>query len=127
MVSPEERLVTPFYLQMMNCNALEHAEPLWADLVRVGQEASLTDVQWQLRRGEWRPMVMGAWFSLGFDADEVGSDLLAAMARSAGAFTAPPLAVACALVLGRDAHEELARYAQRETEGSSRQGWYPPF
>src|SRR5688500_14801135 len=60
----EDRFVAPFYLAMMGTNAIEHAE---ADLLRrvvaVGRDASAGDVVWLLR-GEWRPRVMGAWFSL---------------------------------------------------------------
>jgi len=57
---------------------------------------------------------MGAWLGLKFEADEVGGDLLAAMERCRGSLTAPPLAIACALVLGRGADLTLANYAERD-------------
>lgn len=58
---------------------------------------------------------MGAWFILGFAPDQVGGGLLAALERSRGSLTAPPLAIACALVLGRDAGLALANYVERDT------------
>ena len=71
MSSNEDRFVAPFYLAMMGTNAIEHAD---ADLLRrvvaVGRDASVRDVVWLLR-GEWRPRVMGAWFSLLHDGEAV--------------------------------------------------------
>lgn len=110
----EERLALPFYLKMMGTNAARNAGSLWDDIVDVGRGATLAEVQQLLAPDHWRPVVMGAWFGLKFDADEVGGDLLAAMERSRGSLTAPPLAVACALVLGRDAGLTLANYAERD-------------
>lgn len=109
----EERLALPFYLKMMGTNANRNAEALWDELVSAGGAASLAEVQQLLAPDHWRPVVMGAWFALRFDANEVGSDLLRAMERCQGSLTAPPLAIACALVLGRDAGRTLAGYAER--------------
>ena len=109
----EERLALPFYLKMMGTNANRNAEALWDELVSAGGTASLAEVQQLLAPDHWRPVVMGAWFALQFDANEVGSDLLGAMERCRGSLTAPPLAIACALVLGRDAGQTLASYADR--------------
>jgi hypothetical protein len=110
----EERLALPFYLKMMGTNANRNAEALWDELVSAGGAASLAEVQQLLAPDHWRPVVMGAWFALRFDADEIGSDLVGAMERCRGSLTAPPLAIACALVLGRDAGRTLASYVERD-------------
>ena len=92
-MSPDEdRLVAPFYLDMMGTNAIEYAD---ADLLRsvaaVGRDASVVDVVWLLR-GAWRPRVMGAWFSLLHDSDAVTRAVLQSLETSVGSLTAPPLA-----------------------------------
>src|SRR3954471_20134945 len=96
----EERLVLPFYLKMMRENAIEGASELWGSLVIAGREAELDEVQRLLRLGAWRPVVMGAWFSLRFTADQVGQDLLGAIDRCFGSLAAPPLAVVAGELVG---------------------------
>ena len=106
----EHRLVRPFYLDMMGMNAIERAD---ADLLRrvvaVGQDTSVADVVWLLR-GEWRPRVMGAWFSLLHESDAVTRAVLQSLQTSAGSLTAPPLAVAAVLLAEHEAQGALAAY-----------------
>lgn len=64
----EERLALPFYLKMMGTNAAHNAESLWDDLVDVGRGATLAEVQQLLAPDHWRPVVMGAWLGLKFEA-----------------------------------------------------------
>lgn len=111
--SVEQRLVTPFYLAMVGLNATEHAGDRWDDLVRVGRTATVTDVKQLLAAGAWRPVVMGAWLSVAFSPKDLGPDLLLAVTRCQGSFTAPPLSVAAYLVLGADAGTALTNYVFR--------------
>lgn len=124
----EERAVLPFYLKMMGLNAI------WTDpvaamddeartrLIHIGRSIDLLDVKWLLNVGAWRPVVMGAWFSLRFSATEIGTDLRHAMRASAGSLTAPPLATACVLVVGTTSLPDLEHYVQNDPgqDGSAR-------
>lgn len=110
----EKRLVEPFYLGMMGLNALRNADECWAGLVRAGRNTNLAEVQTLLAPDHWRPVVMGAWFSLRFNAAQVGDDLIGALSRCRGTLTAPPLAVAASLVLGRDSGPPLIEYIERD-------------
>lgn len=110
----EQRLVVPFYLDMMGTNSARNADPLWDELVRAGREASVVDVKRLLAPDSWRPVVMGAWFSLQLDRDQIGADLESAIAICRGTLTAPPLAVAAATVIGRDAAPILTEYIERD-------------
>ena len=117
-MDPEERLVQPFYLKMMGLNALENANELWGDLLRAGDSASLAEVTALLGQGHWRAVVMGAWFSLKFDRELIGDDLKRAVNMCLGSLTAPPLAVAAAVVIGSDAAATLIDYVNRGPRGS---------
>jgi hypothetical protein len=113
--SDEDRLVKPFYLDMMGINAIQYAD---ADVLRnvlaVGREASAADVVWLLR-SEWRPRVMGAWFSLLHDDEAVTRAVLRSLETSAGSLTAPPLAVAAVLLANHGAAKgALADYLVRD-------------
>ena len=92
-MSPDEdRLVAPFYLDMMGTNAIEYADAeLLRSVAALGRDASVVDVVWLLR-GAWRPRVMGAWFSLLHDSDAVTRAVLQSLETSVGSLTAPPLA-----------------------------------
>jgi hypothetical protein len=112
----EERLTLPFYLKMMGLNALNNADALWADLIRAGRGASLVEVQQLLAPDHWRPVVMGSWFSLRFEREQIGTNLERAMALCRGTLTAPPLSVAAAAVIGKDAVPMLVDYIQRDLD-----------
>jgi len=114
MTQLEEWAVSPFYLQMMGLNAHDRSPEVWAELVTVGAEVSLDDVTWLLNVGAWRPVVMGAWFSTRFADGEIGPVLRRAMAASQGSLTAPPLAVACAVVAGAGALPEMRSFVESE-------------
>jgi len=106
----ESTFVKPFYLKMMGLNAARWADELWADLTAAGRAVTPSDVSWMLRAGHWRPVVMGAWFSLAVPAETIADDLLSAMAGSRGSLTAPPLAAAATLVIGGDAVAAMTDY-----------------
>ena len=114
MTSLEERAVLPFYLKMMRLNALHHAFDLWPELVTEAKAVTLDDAKWLLGVGAWRPVVMGAWFSVRFPAAEIGQELRRAMTASQGSLTAPPLAVACVVVSGIDAVPEMGQYVEAD-------------
>lgn len=113
----EKRLAHPFYLKMMGLNALRNADVLWNDLTSAGRSVTVADVKQLLAPDHWRPVVMGSWFSLKFGRDQVGSDLLNAIALCRGTLTAPPLSVAAAIVIGADAAPTLIDYVERDLEG----------
>ena len=115
----EERAVAPFYLRMMGANAPGCSRELWEPLVDVGKTLSLDHVQWLLRVGGWRPVVMGAWFSTRFTAAEIGADLQRAMRMSAGSLTALPLAAATAQMFGMDAVPDMMAYIESQTSEKS--------
>lgn len=117
----EERAVVPSYLQMMGLNAVRtdpdmtNGSDLLPELVRVGVELDAYDVKRLLNVGAWRPVVMGAWFSLRFSAAEIGLELRRAMQRSAGSLTARrPLATACVIVTGKESIPDLEHYMRAD-------------
>ena len=112
----EERLAHPFYLKMMGLNALSNADVLWDELTVAGRGATEAEVKQLLAPDHWRPVVMGSWFSLKFGRDQVGEDLLEAIGLCRGTLTAPPLSVAMAIVVGRDAAPALLDYIERDLE-----------
>jgi len=111
-----DRLVTPFYLKMMRTNAVSYGEELERELVAVGLDASTQDVI-SLLRVPWRSTVMGAWFSLLRDDDEVTAEVLRAVSRSHGSLDAPPLVTAATVLAGPDAGPALEDYAARDAAG----------
>ena len=118
----ELTFVKPFYLKMMGLNALGVGEDLWAQLVEIGRAATAPDVGWMLRTGHWRPVVMGAWFSLAVPSEAIVDDLLSAMRESKGSLTAPPLAAAATLVAGRAAVPAMTDYIDFIMEPVRRDG-----
>lgn len=118
----ESRFVKPYYLKMMGLNALHLADHLWATLIETGRGVSAADVRWMLGTGHWRPVVMGAWFSLAVPAERIADDLLIAMTESKGSLTAPPLAVAAALGAGRAAVPAMINFINFNMEPTRRDG-----
>jgi len=116
----ESDVVKPFYLNMMGMNALDLAEDFWARVVAAGRTVTAGEVRWMLRSGHWRPVVMGAWFSLAVARDSITDHLLAAMSESKGSLTAPPLAVAATLVAGSAAVPAMTNYIDFMTAVPSR-------
>lgn len=106
----ESRFVKPFYLKMMGLNALRLTDELRGSLIATGRVVAATDVKWMLQAGNWRPVAMGAWFSLAVPAESVMDDLLTAMSKSKGSLTAPPLAAAATLVAGTAAVPAMVDY-----------------
>lgn len=115
----EGRLVLPFYLDMLESAAINRADERWDELIEAGHGTSLSDVLFLLEFPDnWRPPVMGAWFSLKFGSDEVGEQILSAFERWTMAPTAMPLAIAAATVVGPDAVEALQDFCRRSTTGT---------
>lgn len=103
----EERFVKPFYLSMMRYSVLSRPIPYeW--LHELAGEIGDEDVTWLLR-AEWRPRVMGAWFTAGRE-DRLRDALLHSLATSAGSLTAPPLAAVAVRGLGAAAVPALQTY-----------------
>ena len=96
----ESELVKPFYLKMMGLNGLRTSDETWERLIGACHTITTSEVSWMLRTRLWRPVVMGAWFSLVVPARQIEDDLVASMAQSQGSLTAPPLAGAGTLVAG---------------------------
>ncbi|GAA0917068.1 DUF6000 family protein [Virgisporangium aurantiacum] len=118
----ESTFVKPFYLKMMGLNALRTADDLWADLIAASRTVTVREVRWMLRTGHWRPVVMGAWFSVAVTAEPVRDDLMAAMSQSRGSLTAPPLAAAATLVAGTAAVPAMTSYIEFMTASAFRDG-----
>lgn len=116
----EARLVAPFYLKMMRFNATWVGHEVWDEAVQVGRRATEEDVTWLLTRREWRPNVMGAWFSLARPAPQVVSLVLDSLSHSLGDLTSPPLAVSAAILAGRAAEPILRSASVRSVEESRR-------
>jgi hypothetical protein len=118
----ESTFVKPFYLKMMGLNALRTADDLWVDLVAAGRTVTMREVSWMLRAGQWRPVVMGAWFSVAVAVEQVRDDLTAAMSQSQGSLTAPPLAAAATVVAGKAAVPAMNTYIEFMTASAFRDG-----
>jgi hypothetical protein len=113
----EARLVRPFYLDMMGLNAPGQIDSTLRALMKVGRRVTADDVNELLQSdGGWRPVVMGAWFSLKFTPEAVGPGLMSALRRCEGTLTAPPLAVSAALLLGTAASPALLDCIERDAE-----------
>lgn len=106
----EVDLVKPFYLDMMGLNGLRIMDELWVSMIAAGRTVTVSEVSWMLGTGHWRPVVMGAWFSVAVPAESVRDDLLAAMSQSQGSLTAPPLAAAATVVAGPAAVPAMIAY-----------------
>ena len=109
----KERLVVPFYLQMMRTNAVGDGDELADEIAVLAHEISVGDVL-ELLRSDWRPRVMGAWFAAARDEIEIGDGVLASLDTCYGSLTSPPL-VTAALVHGRPkTREHLNSYVERD-------------
>ena len=106
----ESAFVMPFYLSLMGQNAPSRADDVWTELVDTGRLVMPGDLAALLRPGMWRPVVMGAWFSLALPTEETRELLVAAMGSSAGSLTSYPLATVCSIVVGVDAVEAMSAY-----------------
>ena len=111
-----EQLVKPYYLQMMRLNALQYADDLVGALRLTGRTVSSGEVVELLGRF-WRERVMGAWFSLLCDDDElVLAAVLQALRTSFGSLDAPPLIVAAVVLGGSASAPAIEHYLRRDVE-----------
>ncbi|WP_436532871.1 hypothetical protein [Actinoplanes sp. HUAS TT8] len=106
----ESHFVAPFYLDMMGFNCLGLTAEVEADVISAGRRIASSDVARMLRAGHWRPVIMGAWYSLAVSAESIQHELLRAMAQSRGSLTAPPLAAAATVVAGPAAVPAMVDY-----------------
>jgi hypothetical protein len=121
-LSPVElAFVKPFYLKMMRSKALIVPDDLWDQVVDAGRVVTVADVNFMLRSENWRPVLMGAWFSLA-PVGSIVDDLIAAMSASRGSLTAPPLAAAATLLAGAAAVPAMMNYIDFITDPRRRDG-----
>jgi hypothetical protein len=102
---------------MMNRNAVEYGSDLVDEIAIVGRSITDEDVV-ALLRSDWRPRVMGAWFSPAHDVEAVRSAVLTSLETSGGYLTAPPLAAVAAVLCGNDALESLRIYRAADIAGA---------
>ncbi|MFI5843750.1 hypothetical protein ACIA8K_29015 [Catenuloplanes sp. NPDC051500] len=106
----------------MGLNGLRIDDETWGRLVAASRTVTADDVGSLLRVGAWRPVVMGAWFSLTVPAELIHDDLITATARSQGSLTAPPLAAAATVVAGADVVPAMLAYLDFIMEPTRRDG-----
>jgi hypothetical protein len=86
-----DQLVAPFYLKMMRENARGNGARLLPALVEAGRTTMPQDIV-ALLGDEWRTRVMGAWFAVMHDNEEVTHAVLEAVRSSLRSLDSPPLA-----------------------------------
>ncbi len=121
----ERRFVLPYYLKMMGLNAANPQNAIDpALLAGVHRDARIIDHATVVHflRSEWRPRVMGAWYSVCQGPETIRAELLRSLESSAGSLTAPPLATAAAFVLGGDALPSLKIYISKLIAASDSDG-----
>ncbi|GAA0242888.1 DUF6000 family protein [Cryptosporangium japonicum] len=106
----EADFVKPFYLRMKGLAAVRLPDELRVRVLTAAGLVTVGEVTGMLRAENWRPVVMGAWFSLTVPAESVRATLLEAMSRSRGSLTAPPLAAAATLLGGPAAVPSMVSY-----------------
>ena len=111
----DDRLVRPFYRQMMGASAIAHGRDLLPAIAAAGANAAAPDVIALLRSGGWREEVIGAWLALQYNDESVTGQVLQTLARSRGVLTAPPLATSAVVLAGTNAVTVLGEYHRRDT------------
>jgi hypothetical protein len=113
-----DRLVQPFYLKMMRENDRQNGAKLLPALVKVGRTTTPQDIVALLGDG-WRAKVMGGWFAVMHDDNDVMFAVLEAVRSSLGSLDSPPLATAAVVLAGAQALPALQGYAARDAAN----GW----
>jgi hypothetical protein len=108
-----DQLMAPFYLKMMRGNARRYGSRLLPALVKVGRTTTPQDIL-ALLGDHWRTRVMGAWFAVMHDDQEVTNAVLEAMRSSLGSLDAPPLATAAVILAEAQALPVLQAYAAND-------------
>jgi hypothetical protein len=121
MTDLERRCVLPFYLTMMDLNALSYDIP-FGTLHGVAQGTTDDEIA-ELLASDWRPRVMGAWLASG-RAQRLEAPLLKSLETSAGSLTAPPLATVALHGLGAKAVPSLETYLQLDLEHEWGSAWF---
>jgi len=117
------RFVQPFYLAMMNTNAIvlgpdTYTGDLVADVRTAAREATPEQVI-RLLQGEWRQRVMGAWLAVVNSDPVIDAAVLRSLETSAGYLTSPPLAAVAVTLVGPAALPSIEHYARQDLE----KGW----
>jgi hypothetical protein len=115
----DARYVAPFYLPMMFDNAAGDGWPV-EDVLAAARGVQPGEVLALLQGDNWRPQVMGAWFSVRFAEPAVTAVLLQTLRKSFGVLNALPLATAAVAVAGAGATGALREYLRLDL--SRRQG-----
>ena len=110
-----DQLVAPFYLKMMRDNARGSGARLLPALVKTGRTTTPQEVV-ALLRDEWRARVMGAWFAVMHDDEDVKYAVLEAVRSSLGSLDSPPLTTAAVVLADADALPALQEYAANDAE-----------
>jgi hypothetical protein len=105
-----DQYVAPYYLDMMGLNAVVEGREHLASIRAAGQSMPVETVI-RFLRSDWRPRVMGAWYSLRQEPAAVAAVLLRSLETSVGSLTAPALATAACVMVGADAVTSLETYA----------------
>lgn len=108
-----DQLVTPFSLKMMRENARGYGAKLLPALVKVGRTTTPQDIV-ALLGDHWRTRVIGAWFAVTHDDEEVTNAVLAAVRSSLGSLDSPPLATAAIVLADAQALRALQEYAAKD-------------
>jgi hypothetical protein len=102
--------VDPFYLEMMRENARGNGIRLMPALLEAGRTTTTTEVI-ALLSDHWRTRVMGAWFAVMHDDQDVTYAVLEAVRSSLGSLDSPPLATAAVVLAGAQALPAFQEYA----------------
>lgn len=110
-----ETYVIPFYLDLMDHNALNAQPELLVAVQERAKELSLKDVE-RLLLASWRPRVMGAWYYMANPRAELVDAVLYSLRSSQGRLTAPPLMSAVVCCGGEEGLAAIADYEAVDAE-----------
>lgn len=104
-----EKYVIPFYLDLMDHNALNAEPELLLAVQERAKELSIKDVE-RLLLASWRPRVMGAWYFIEDPQAQLVDAVRYSLRSSQGRLTAPPLMAAIACCDGEEGLAAIADY-----------------
>lgn len=110
-----EEYVIPFYLDLMDHNALNAEPELLLAVQERAKDLSTKDVE-RLLHAPWRPRVMGAWYSIANPQPELVAAVHKSLRSSQGRLTAPPLMTAVLCCAGEDTLAAIADYERSDAE-----------
>ena len=110
-----EKYVIPFYLDLMDHNALNAEPELLLAVQDRAKELSIKDIE-RLLQASWRPRVMGAWYYMANPRAELVDAVLYSLRTSQGRLTSPPLMTAVACWGGEEGLAAIAEYEAADAE-----------